>query len=128
MYDITDKNSFLHIKDWLDDINKYTDDNPIRLVVGNKSDLSDNRQVSQVEINNFKQQTGINVIEASAKSSDKIYEVMEAMTKMLISRKTKSGLNNKNNNTPEHENISLNENSNKNNEENQDCCNFSSFI
>jgi len=118
----------LHIKDWLDDINKYTDDNPIRLVVGNKSDLSDNRQVSQVEINNFKQQTGINVIEASAKSSDKIYEVMETMTKMLISRKTKSGLNNKNNNTPEHENISLNENSNKNNEENQDCCNFSSFI
>jgi len=118
----------LHIKDWLDDINKYTDDNPIRLVVGNKSDLSDSRQVSQVEINNFKQQTGINVIEASAKSSDKIYEVMETMTKMLISRKTKSGLNNKNNNTPEHENISLNENSNKNNEENQDCCNFSSFI
>ena len=118
----------MHIKDWLDDINKYTDDNPIRLVVGNKSDLSDNRQVSQVEINNFKQQTGINVIEASAKSSDKIYEVMKTMTKMLISRKTKSGLNNKNNNTPEHENISLNENSNKNNEENQDCCNFSSFI
>ena len=90
--------------------------------------MSDNRQVSQVEINNFKQQTGINVIEASAKSSDKIYEVMETMTKMLISRKTKSGINNKNKNTPEHENISLNDNSNRNNEENQDCCNFSSFI
>ena len=90
--------------------------------------MSDNRQVSQVEINNFKQQTGINVIEASAKSSDKIYEVMETMTKMLISRKKKSGINNKNKNTPEHENISLNDNSNRNNEENQDCCNFSSFI
>ena len=116
----------MHIKDWLDDINKYTDDNPIRLVVGNKSDLSNNRQVSQVEINNFKQQTGINVIEASAKNSDKIYEVMETMTKMLISRKTKSRLNN--NDTPEHGNISLIEHSNKNNEESQDCCNFSSFI
>ena len=53
---------------------------------------------------------------------------METMTKMLISRKTKSGINNKNKNTPEHENISLNDNSNRNNEENQDCCNFSSFI
>ena len=54
---------------------------------------------------------------------------METMTKMLISRKTKSGLNNKNNNnTPEHGNISLIEHSNKNNEESQDCCNFSSFI
>ena len=119
----------MHIKDWLDDINKYTDDNPIRLVVGNKSDLSDNRQVSQVEINNFKQQTGINVIEASAKSSDKIYEVMETMTKMLISRKAKGRLNNKNNNdTPEYGNISLIEHNNRNNEESQDCCNFSSFI
>ena len=69
------------------------------------------------------------MIEASAKNSDKIYEVMETMTKMLISRKTKSGINNKNNkNTPEHENISLNDNSNRNNEENQDCCSFSSFI
>jgi len=126
VYDITDKNSFLHIKDWLDDINKYTDDNPIRLVVGNKSDLSDKRKVSQVEINNFKRQTGINIIEASAKSSDKIYEVMETMTKMLISRKTKSGLNNKNDKyTPENGNISLIEHNNRNNEDNQDCCNFS---
>ena len=85
----------MHIKDWLDDINKYTDDNPIRLVVGNKSDLSDKRQVSQVEINNFKQQTGIDVIEASAKSSDKIYEVMETMTRMLISKKTRKSSFNK---------------------------------
>ena len=119
----------MHIKDWLDDINKYTDDNPIRLVVGNKSDLSDKRQVSQVEINNFKQQTGIDVIEASAKSSDKIYEVMETMTRMLISKKTRKSSFNKNGNydTPEQEKISLNEEV-KNNEQNSDCCNVSSFI
>ena len=108
----------------MDDINKYTDDNPIKLVVGNKSDLAKSRQVSQVDINNFKQQTGIDVIEASAKSSDKIYEVMETMTRMLISKKTRIGsLNNSNNNTPsEQEKIML---SNKNNnEQSQDCCSF----
>ena len=115
----------MHIKDWLDDINKYTDDNPIRLVVGNKSDLSDKRQVSQVEINNFKQQTGIDVIEASAKSSDKIYEVMETMTRMLISKKTRKGPFNKNGNydTIEQGKISLYDEV-KNNEQNSDCCNF----
>ena len=69
----------------MDDINKFTDDNPVKLVMGNKSDLAKVRQVSQVDINNFKQQTGIEVIEASAKNSDKIYEVMETMTRMLIS-------------------------------------------
>ncbi len=128
MYDITDKNSFLHIRDWMDDINKYTDDNPIKLVVGNKSDLSKNRQVTQVDINNFKQQTGIDVIEASAKSSDKIYEVMETMTRMLISKKTRIGNLNNYNDTPiEQGKISLNDKNNQNDEQNQDCCNFSLF-
>ena len=121
----------MHIKDWLDDINKYTDDNPIRLVVGNKSDLSDKRQVSQVEINNFKQQTGIEVIEASAKNSEKIYEVMETITRMLISKKTRIvNLNSSGNyNTPnEQGRILLSDKDKKNNEQNQDCCNISSFI
>ena len=112
----------------MDDINKYTDDNPIKLVVGNKSDLSKNRQVTQVDINNFKQQTGIDVIEASAKSSDKIYEVMETMTRMLISKKTRIGNLNNYNDTPiEQGKISLNDKNNQNDEQNQDCCNFSLF-
>ena len=115
----------------MDDINKYTDDNPIKLVVGNKSDLSKQRQVSQVDINNFKHQTGIDVIEASAKNSDKIYEVMETMTRMLISKKTRAGfLNNISNyDTPnEQGRILLNEQDSKNNEQTQECCNISSFI
>ena len=121
----------MHIKDWMDDINKYTDDNPIKLVVGNKSDLSSERQVSQADINNFKQQTGIDVIEASAKNSDKIYEVMETMTRMLISKKTRIvNLNSSGNyDTPnEQGRILLNDKDKKNNEQNQDCCNISSFI
>lgn len=121
----------MHIKDWLDDINKYTDDNPIKLIVGNKSDLSKNRQVTQVDINNFKQQTGIDIIEASAKNSDKIYEVMETMTRMLISKKTMTGnLNHSNNNgTPnEQGRILLNDQNNKNKEQDQDCCSISSII
>ena len=43
----------------MDDINKYFDNNPIKLVVGNKNDLSDQRQVSQLDINDFKQLYGI---------------------------------------------------------------------
>ena len=115
----------------MDDINKYTDDNPIKLVVGNKSDLSNERQVNQIDINNFKQQTGINVIEASAKSSDKIYEVMETITKMLMNKKNRSGVNDNisNYDTPNNQGrILLSEEDNKNKEQNQDCCNISSLI
>ena len=113
----------------MDDINKFTDDNPVKLVVGNKSDLAKDRQVSQVDINNFKQQTGIEVIEASAKNSDKIYEVMETMTRMLISKKTRNIKNISNSDTSnEQGRILLNEKDNNNNDQNQDCCNISTFI
>ena len=115
----------------MEDINKYTDDNPIKLVVGNKSDLSNERQVNQIDINNFKQQTGIDVIEASAKSSDKIYEVMETITRMLINKKNRSGVMDNINNydTPNKQGrILLSEEDNKNKEQNQDCCNISAYI
>ena len=127
VYDVTDKNSFNHIKDWLEDINKYTDDNPIKLIVGNKSDLAANRQVTQNDINFIRQQTGIDVIEASAKSSFKILEVMETMTRMLISKKTRTGINLSNYYTPGDQNrISLNDKPKENNDEdNQSCCSFS---
>ena len=112
----------------MDDINKYTDDNPIKLVVGNKSDLSDQRQVSQVDINRFKQQTGIPVMEASAKNSFKITEVMETITRMLISKKTRTGVLNTDYNTPSDQEKILLSNNQSNNEQNQDCCNFSNLI
>ena len=107
----------------MDDINKYTDDNPIKLVVGNKSDLSDQRQESQVDINKFKQQTGIPVMEASAKNSFKITEVMETITRMLISKKTKTGVISTDYNTPIDQDKIMITNKN-NNEQNQECCSF----
>jgi Fe2+ transport system protein B len=107
----------------MDDINKYTDDNPIKLVVGNKSDLSDQRQVSQVDINKFKQQTGIPVMEASAKNSFKITEVMETIARMLISKKTKTGVMTTDYNTPSDQEKIMLTNKN-NNEQSQDCCSF----
>ena len=107
----------------MDDINKYTDDNPIKLVVGNKSDLSDQRQVSQVDINRFKQQTGIPVMEASAKNSFKITEVMETITRMLISKKTRTGVTSTDYNTPSDQDKIMLTNKN-NNEQNQECCSY----
>ena len=113
----------------MDDINKYTDDNPIKLVVGNKSDLADQRQVSQVDINKFKQQTGIPVMEASAKNSDKIYDVMETITRMLIAKKTKMGNNynseNSNSSTDDENRIKINDKKFVTGEQSQDCCSFS---
>ena len=87
VYDITDRNSFAHIKDWLDDVNKYTDDNPLKIIVGNKIDLIKDKQINNNDMKTMTAQTGIEIIECSAKDSIKINELMEIMTKKLIEKK-----------------------------------------
>lgn len=46
VYDITDQESFNNVKQWLSEIDRYASDNVNKLLVGNKSDLEDNRVVS----------------------------------------------------------------------------------
>ena len=90
VYDITDRNSFAHIKDWLDDVNKYTDDNPLKIIVGNKIDLIKDKQINNNDMKTMTAQTGIEIIECSAKDSIKINDLMEIMTKKLIEKKKKT--------------------------------------
>ena len=117
VYDITDRNSFAHIKDWLDDVNKYTDDNPLKIIVGNKIDLIKDKQISNNDMKTMTAQTGIEIIECSAKDSIKINDLMEIMTKKLIEKKKNEG----NKNTTK--SMILNDINNKNKEmNNKGCC------
>ena len=120
VYDVSDKKSFGHIKDWLEDINKYTDNNPIKLIVGNKCDLNNERQVTEEDKKALKKQTGIDIIETSAKNSFKITEAMEMITKKLIERNGQGGASSSTDTGNEKRGISL-ENNNQNANENG-CC------
>ena len=123
VYDVTDKKSFGHIKDWLEDINKYTDNNPIKLIVGNKCDLSKEKQVTEEDKKILKRQTGIDIIETSAKNSFKITEAMEMITKKLIENSGKGSTGEEANITNKG-GISLNDANQQNNGENS-CCSLS---
>jgi Ras-related protein Rab-1A len=41
VYDVTDRASFEAIKGWMSEIEKYAQENVIRILVGNKSDLNE---------------------------------------------------------------------------------------
>ena len=45
VYDITDRQSFKDIETWLAEVDKYGNENVVKLLVGNKSDLEASRQV-----------------------------------------------------------------------------------
>lgn len=91
VYDVTDKNSFNHVKDWIEDINKYTDDNPVKLIIGNKCDLSKEKVITDAEMKAMEQQTGLEIIETSAKNSIKINEAMEIIAGKMIEKSKNNG-------------------------------------
>lgn len=45
VYDVTDAETFEHVKTWLHEIDRYASENVNKLLVGNKSDLTSKRQV-----------------------------------------------------------------------------------
>jgi len=54
------------------------------LLVGNKSDLKDQRAVSLQEITRFTQKFNIDYIETSAKTRENVEEVFVALTKLML--------------------------------------------
>ena len=45
MYDVTDEDSFSNVKTWLNEIDRYANENVNKLLVGNKSDLVAKKKV-----------------------------------------------------------------------------------
>ncbi len=69
VYDITDIESFNNIKQWLEEVNKYADEQVHKLIIGNKLDLENRRVVSKETAKAFCDNLDITFIETSAKKA-----------------------------------------------------------
>jgi small GTP-binding protein len=87
VYDITDRNSFEKIKDWMKQIQENTQKEQIGIVLlGNKCDLED-RQVSYEEGESLAKEYGLLFWETSAYKDKNISESFEGLTNLIISKK-----------------------------------------
>ena len=75
VYDITRKDSFTHIPDWVKDLTNVKLDEVIFGLVGNKIDLEDQRQVTKEEGEKYAQDNNIIFQEVSAKTGDNFSDV-----------------------------------------------------
>ena len=84
VYAINDRNSFNALDRWLLKISEASDisKKPI-IVIGNKSDLDDKRQVSYEEGENFAKNKGYNFYETSAKTGENINEAFNDIFEQL---------------------------------------------
>ena len=84
VYAINNRDSFEHAENWLNDLKNQSNPNVRVFLVGNKSDLEQNRVISKEEGENFREQKKLDrFMETSAKTGDNARNVMLEAAKIL---------------------------------------------
>jgi len=86
VYDTTDLESFNNVKQWLHEIDRYASDNVNKLLVGNKSDLTQKRAVEYEHAGEYAESLGIQFIETSAKNSTNVEQAFIMMASEIKAR------------------------------------------
>jgi GTPase SAR1 family protein len=74
VFDLSNRESFDNIGKWLQDIKDVARNDVVTLLIGNKSDLTDQRQVSPEEAQSFAKEHSMSYFETSAKTGSNIEE------------------------------------------------------
>nr|KAG5688042.1 hypothetical protein BaRGS_003588 [Batillaria attramentaria] len=77
VYDVTDMDSFLNVRTWLGEIDRYSGHKAKKVLVGNKSDLESQRQVSLETARVMAQDGGMMHLETSAKTSSNVEQLFD---------------------------------------------------
>ena len=88
VYDITNRSTFDNIKGWVEDCKKLSPKTVLMILVGNKIDLEDKREVSYDEGSTYAQKNGLLFFECSAKTGKNIDELFMQSTREIDKRIT----------------------------------------
>ncbi|MFW9936292.1 MAG: GTP-binding protein [Candidatus Thorarchaeota archaeon] len=85
VYDVTNKTSFENVENWNNEI-KNGSPNISLILVGNKIDLEENREVSFEEGEKLAQELGLSYIETSAKTGENIEDAFKMLALQIIQK------------------------------------------
>ncbi|XP_062924213.1 ras-related protein Rab-43 [Mobula hypostoma] len=86
-YDISKRGTFASVPQWIEDVKKYSGSNIVQLLIGNKSDMEDLREVEYQEAQTLADHYDIvSVLETSAKDSSNVEEAFIKMATELMLR------------------------------------------
>ncbi|GKT57144.1 GTP-binding protein ypt1 [Colletotrichum tofieldiae] len=94
VYDVTDMDSFNNVKQWLQEIDRYATEGVNKLLVGNKSDMSDKKVVEYTVAKEFADSLGIPFLETSAKNASNVEQAFLTMARQIKERMGSTTANN----------------------------------
>uniref|UniRef100_A0A672YMF1 small monomeric GTPase n=1 Tax=Sphaeramia orbicularis TaxID=375764 RepID=A0A672YMF1_9TELE len=86
VYDITNEKSFDNIRNWIRNIEEHASSDVERMILGNKCDMNDKRQVSKEKGEKLAIDYGIKFLETSAKSSINVEEAFFTLARDIMTR------------------------------------------
>ena len=89
IYDITAKDSFKELENWLGEVERNANSQVLKILIGNKCDLEDRREISKDEGEAFAMRNGMQFMETSAKLNTNVNEAFEALAKIMVESSNK---------------------------------------
>ncbi|KAF3780818.1 Ras-related protein [Nymphaea thermarum] len=92
VYDISRRSTFESIERWLDELRNHTDTTVVRMLVGNKSDLANIRDVTVEEGKSLAESEGLFFLETSALDSTNVKAAFEIVIRDIYSNISRKNL------------------------------------
>ncbi|ORE08298.1 ras-related protein rab-4B-like protein [Rhizopus microsporus var. microsporus] len=86
VYDVCNRDTFLGVRSWLRDVRTLANPELVIILVGNKNDKADEREVSYLEASRFAQEHEMMFLEASALSGDGVEDVFFKCARSILSK------------------------------------------
>ena len=84
IYDLSNEESFKNLKTWLMHVNKNCHADISKVLVANKCDLSTSRKVCMADAKTFAHETGMTLLETSAKNGDNVDEAFYSVIDLVL--------------------------------------------
>jgi Ras-related protein Rab-2A len=86
VFDVTRRETFEHVTQWLQDAQEHSNLPMTILLIGNKSDLANQREVSTEEAHAFAQEKGLTYLETSAKTAHNVERAFLDTAKCILAK------------------------------------------
>jgi Ras-related protein Rab-21 len=93
IYDITDRDSFTKVRNWVRELRKIVGKDIVLLIIGNKEDLEKKRQVDNEEAEQYAKSVGAEHMLVSAKTGKNVEQIFLELTKQMLKMKESANAN-----------------------------------